>query len=316
MSTRVTPFAVADIPAALELFLAAYRQEQFHSPLLPSPSPALCARIAGELRGSLAHAGVTIRSGEALLGYMCLGATFPFKGQRAGIIREYAHGAVGQDKERLYQAMYGALGEELVVQGSHLHLLCHLAGDHALQETLFQLGFGAVVAEELRGLADVPDPAAVSIAPEEDLSALLPLAQEHARYYRQAPIFMLKDETLEAAQADLEAHRRAGDVPLVYREDGVPCACFMVGRCQGDEEGFLLQGSNTAQIVSAYATPSARAKGIGRALLQHAVAWARERGYARLMVEHETANIVGGRFWRRHFAPYLTCSLRYVDGRL
>lgn len=41
--------------------------------------------------------------------------------------------------------------------------------------------------------------------------------------------------------------------------------------------------------------------------------WARDAGFDRMFVEHETANLEGGAFWRRHFSPYLVFSMRYVD---
>ncbi len=41
--------------------------------------------------------------------------------------------------------------------------------------------------------------------------------------------------------------------------------------------------------------------------------WAFENGFLRLFVEHETANVLGARFWSRHFSPYLYYSLRYID---
>ena len=91
-----------------------------------------------------------------------------------------------------------------------------------------------------------------------------------------------------------------------------PAPCLILGNSFWGA-GFLLQGTNTAQILSAYAKPAVRTKGIGKALLQRSIQWARAQGYERLFVEHETANRDGGNFWRSHFSPYLYCSTRYVD---
>ncbi len=62
--------------------------------------------------------------------------------------------------------------------------------------------------------------------------------------------------------------------------------------------------------------PEARSKGIGAALLNRVIQWAQAQGCARLFVEHETANFFGSRFWRKHFAPYLYFSMRYVDNTI
>jgi GNAT superfamily N-acetyltransferase len=98
--------------------------------------------------------------------------------------------------------------------------------------------------------------------------------------------------------------RRSGSDPLAY---------LIVGRCHGGSEGRLLVGTNTAQVRSAYAVPAVRRHGIGSVLLHHAVTWAREGGFERLFVEHETANLEGGAFWRRHFSRFLVFSMRYVE---
>jgi hypothetical protein len=49
------------------------------------------------------------------------------------------------------------------------------------------------------------------------------------------------------------------------------------------------------------------------ALLNACIGWARAQNFERLMVEHETANLLGSAFWGRHFSPYLTFSMRCVE---
>ncbi len=88
---------------------------------------------------------------------------------------------------------------------------------------------------------------------------------------------------------------------------------MILGKSAISAEGFLLQHTNTAQIKSAFARPGARGQGIGRALLQYAIEWSRQGGYERLFVEHETANLSGGAFWRKHFTPFVYFSMRYID---
>ena len=315
-SYRMVPFEPAHIPAAIELLETAYQQEQGSNPLLPGMSLALQTRIEQALQRALHYPCVGICSGGQLLGYMCICAQFDFKGQQAAIVREYAHASVPKDKEFLYQHLYAALGEELVSRGIHLHAVCHLAGDEVLRDALFQLGFGALIEEQLRDLEEVPNPAAVEVVREGNFEEITELAREHARYYRDSPIFLIKDDSPAAIREALAQHRQDGDALWVYLENGEPAAYFIVGPFTGEEEGFLLQGTSTGQIKSAYAKPEVRGRGIGKALLQHSVQWAKEQGYDRLLVENETANLYGGNFWRNHFSPYLYGSIRYVDSKL
>ncbi len=114
-------------------------------------------------------------------------------------------------------------------------------------------------------------------------------------------------------ERDLLAAQRDGAALFVHDEGGNPSACFHVARCKGLHEGRLLRGTNSAQVLSAYASPRSRGRGVGQALLAACVGWARAQGFERLMVEHETANLLGSAFWGRHFSPYLTFSMRCVE---
>jgi GNAT superfamily N-acetyltransferase len=251
-----------------------------------------------------------------LLAYMVTGKRFRWKGQQAALVPEYGHAAVLADRPALYQRLYMRLAQQWADERAHLHLIRHLAHDGALQETLYQLGFGAILAERLRDLAPVPRASQAAIVEEREARKLVELHMEHTRYYPTSPIFIHKSADEGEALAELEDHLQQGDALLTYYERQQPCAYFIVGESAVGAEGFLLQRTNTAQIKSAYARPEARSRGIGAALLQNAVEWARQRGYACLFVEHETANVYGGNFWRKHFAPYAHFSMRYIDNTI
>jgi len=283
--------------------------------LLPASVSDEPSWIADSLIQRLEEPVVAVLCQQRLVGYMTTGFRFFFKGQQAAACPEFAHASVEEDKAILYQLMYMALAEKWVAEGIHLHILCHLAGDALLRETLFQLGFGAILAERLRDFSAVEGGADVAIVREKDFSRLIDLEIEHNGYYRKSPIFILKDTDREFMATDLEEHSRTDDF-LVYCEKGEPAACFIMGESSAEEEGFLLRNTNTAQIKSAYVKPHLRGQGIGKAMLQHAVEWAQERGFERLFVEHETANFYGGNFWGRHFSPYLFIAMRYIENRI
>jgi GNAT superfamily N-acetyltransferase len=156
----------------------------------------------------------------------------------------------------------------------------------------------------------------VAIRVEQDMRNLLTLHTEHNRYYPNAPIFIPKSTAQPDVLAELAAHAAQGDVVFAYDDQQEPGAYMIVGESSSDGEGFLLQQTKTAQIKSAYARPELRGQGIGTALLQRAVEWAHQQRYARVFVEHETANVYGGQFWGNYFTPYLYASMRYIDPTL
>jgi GNAT superfamily N-acetyltransferase len=316
MPYSLVPFTQDYLEPAVELFITSYKSEQAHSPLLPSRVIDDPAWIRGVLESKLANPGVVVVKQDRVLAYMLTGDHFQWKGQQAAIILEYGHSAVAAKKRAFYQRMYMHLAQEWVNSHIHLHLIRHFAHDTILQETLYHLGFGAILAERLRDCSPVAERQDVVIRVEQEVSKLITLQAEHHRYYPQAPIFIQKPTDTQEVRAELEAHAQQGDVFLVYYEQDEPCAYLIVGTSTIGGEGFLLEQTNTAQIKSAFARPEVRGKGIGLALLQHAIAWSHQQGYERIFVEHETANIYGGNFWRSYFSPYLYASMRYIDTTL
>lgn len=324
MTYQLMPFTQEHLDSAVALFGESYRQEREHSPMLPARAIDDPAWIHDALADCLDNAlwnsdpGVAVMQDDRLAAYMVTGAQFPWKGQHVALVPEYGHSATTSDKETLYQLMYMHLAQTWVDNHIHLHIIGHLAHDDALRDTLYQLGFGAIVTERLRDLSPIDTPTDIAVVEEPDVHKLADLELEHNRYYFKAPIFLTKDTDRSAMLADLDEHVQADDVFFTHYEDGVPRANMIVGRVisNPEGEGFLLWDTNTAQVKSAYVQPGVRSKGVGTALLSRAIQWAQAQGYARLFVEHETANFYGGHFWRKHFSPYLYFSMRYVDNTI
>ncbi len=316
MPSTLVPFTQEYLEPAVAVFLDSYTAEHHHSPLLPSRVRDDPTWIQGALHAHLANPGVVVVEQNHVLAYMVTGDHFVWKGQQAAIVLEYGHSAIVPQKRALYQRMYSYLAQQWVNQQIHLHLIRYFAHDLILQETLYHLGFGAILAERLRDCAAVAARPEVAIRVEPDVSRLITLHTEHNRYYPNAPIFIPKSTAQPDVLAELAAHAAQGDVCFVYDEAQEPGAYMIVGESSSDGEGFLLQQTKTAQIKSAYARPELRGQGIGTALLQRALAWAHHQGYARVLVEHETANVSGGPFWGTYFTPYLYASMRYIDPTL
>jgi GNAT superfamily N-acetyltransferase len=315
-SYTIIPITEAHLQPAVELFLESYRQERAANPLLPTGILDDPGRIYSTLQACLGSPGVVVFQENRLLAYMLTGARFTWKGQQAALVPEYAHSAQQQGKQELYQLMYQQLAQEWLVEGIHLHLVGHLAHDPALLETLYMLGFGAIVCEQLRDLSTNVEHQAIPIREEVDPQQLIDLELEHRRYYQRSPIFLSRPTGRDEALADITAQIKGGDHFYVAYEEVEPCAYMILGEAGVGDEGFLLQKTNSAQIKSAYARPNARGKGIGRALLQYAIEWSSQGGFERLFVEHETANVSGGNFWRKHFVPFVYFSMRYIDSTI
>ena len=312
----LVPLTKEYLEPAIELFIENYKCEQEKSPLLPSRVIAEPEWILRELENRLTNPGVAVIEHNHLLAYMVTGFRFPWKGQQAVLVPEYCHSAVVNRKQELYQQMYMYLAQEWIHNHIHLQMIGHFAHDTILQETVYQLGFGAILAEQLRDCSTLNERHNAEIREEKDVRKLIGIQIEHNRYYSKAPIFIRKPTESHEVLADLEAHVRQGNVFFVYYEQQEPRAYMIVGNSAIDGEGFLLQHTNTAQIKSAYAQPDSRGKGIGKALLQRVIQWSQHQSYERVFVEYETANFYGGIFWCKYFTPYVYFSMRYIDNTI
>lgn len=326
--THLTATEPAMADEAFALVRAGYERARRANAWLPALDPAHEGRLRERVERAVRYGGVAAMRDGALRGFMVAGPAFEFRGAHAALVPEFAFALADGDAPGLIGELYARVAEALVERGAALHLVAHLSMDAATTSALYQLGFGAVVCERLRGVSDVVVPRGLRgvhherlerverLASHAPLEPLAALAARHAAYYRQSPVFVVKDDGHATALAELETHRDAGDALFLVVEAGEPQAYLIVGPCAGVTEGRLLEGTSTAQVRSAYTAPEARGRGMGTALLQHAVRWARDQGYERLLVEHESANLPAVAFWQRHFDAYLSVSMRSVDARL
>lgn len=309
---QVVSFTENLLDQAAELVIINCKYERKFSPLLPIRD---IDEIRKALQPMIDNPGVAIVKAGTLQAFMVTGHRFPWKGQRAVIVPEFCHAARPDDLDRnqLYQLLYMNLAQKWVDGGNSLHVIGHLAHDELLKKTVFQLGFGAILAEHLRDCSDITVRNDLLIEQTDDINRLVDIQLEHNSYYPHSPIFITKPTDRKKLISDLQEHFDRGDVFFTYSEGNTVKGYMIAGESAEDAEGFLLQNTNTAQVKSAFIMPDIRGKGIGTALLQRSIQWFRDRGYDRIFVEHETANYYGGNFWQKHFSPYLYFSMRYVD---
>ena len=316
MNYHIKEFSVNDIPDAVDLFLQSYKREKERNRILPDTIVTDPQLIITSLNSHVQNPGVAAFSNNRLIGYMLTGSTFHFKNQNAALVPEYGHSVIHENRQELYTHMYMRLSSRWIQQNIHLHIIGHFTHDTVLTDTLFQLGFGAIISEKLRDLSTIASDPNIVIQVEKNPQKIAVLEQELRCYARKAPIFIDKNTDAEVIISDLTNHMKNGDIFLVCYVNDVPVGYFCIGTLTKNGEGFLLQDTNTAQVKSALIKSSFRRKGFGTALLNEAVTWARNNGFDRLFVEHETANYSGSKFWEKYFTSYLYFSIRYINNMI
>ena len=79
---------------------------------------------------------------------------------------------------------------------------------------------------------------------------------------------------------------------------------------------YIIRDEKTSSITGAFTEERFRDSGIGAALPSHALDWARSIAHERCAVDFESQNILGTRFWLRHFQPICYSLIRHVDERI
>jgi len=301
---------------AAALVCARYRAVRQPLPVMPSryEDPDTFLPRLHDLAGR-APGVVAIRKGQ-VAGFL-VAYQFPdFRGKPSTYAPEWANGAEMEDSRRIYEALYTGLSAQWVGAGYCTHLLSIMASDAEGIEGWRWLGFGLLAADGVRDLQPVPATTAgveLRRAGPGDLQQVTTLMGELRQYLVEPPTFLLQGDAIgtEEDEAWLADPARAIWLACQGRE----AVSFMVQGPANPRASTLIDDSGTTSITGAYTREVARSTGIATALLNQVLTWAHGEVYERCAVDWEPMNVLGTRFWTRHFQPVSYAMVRHVDER-
>jgi GNAT superfamily N-acetyltransferase len=310
----IVPLKDAHLGDAAELAAARYRALRGRVPLLPArygEAAVLLPRLR-ELAG--AAPGVAALRGGRLAGFLVAWLIPSLRGQRAVYSPEWANGAQPDDARRIYQAMYAAMSAHWVADRAFDHFVTLLAHDRDGLEAWQWLGFGYAVVDALRELSPVRGATTdleIRRAAGEDVEDGLALWLALCRHLAAAPTFLVDARAPDPLRFGAWLGDPANALWLGYRGEQA-VAALGLGPAS-DSACTVIRDDGTASIVNAFTREEVRGGGIGTALLDRALAWARSEGYERCAVDFEAMNIPASRFWLRHFRPVCHSLARHVN---
>ena len=333
---RVRPFESGDIEAAAALLAARQRRDRKRLPALSHvlESDAEAARAVAALRESPRASGAVAIADGSILGFAIGERSQPapsdsYMGQvgvpRSVTLDVLGHAvAEGAGATDTYRLLYRELAEEWVAAGYFHHSVHVVAGDDAVQEAWLNLGFGrqmTCAVREHTGPVDGPKSDGVEIrrATIRDVEDVVGLARSLGLHHISSPMFLfwpVLPEHARLAHDFLGEFLERGDDPhfVAYR-DGRP-----VGMTSFIRKGFLprhLTRDGNVYLFMGMVEPTIQDGGIGGALLDHGLAWARGEGYERCTLHVLSANYSGAPFWlRTGFAPVGHAMNRHIDDRI
>jgi GNAT superfamily N-acetyltransferase len=331
MSSEVVPLTRQQSVEAGALLAARHRRERTHYPLLP-PGPADPAVAAGLVAGLLDFCdGVaTIDDRGRLVGFLTAFEQLPdpsspmarYAPERASVMLVHGH-AVAEtiSPGPVYGALFAALAARSLEGGVIEHVAHVPIGDPAVEAAWVALGFGRVSAVAVRDLAPLPGAVAsgidVRVATTDDLDVVDRLIDEETVFHAASPMFRpyLRELTAAAVREQLA-------VELVS-----DAHAFMIARHDGQDVGVLSIGpglgsplyipDGAAYVAATAVLPEVRRSGVGAALVDAALSWARAHGHRAVCLHFATANMASTAFWTGiGFVPVMVHLRRRLDDRI
>ena len=332
MRPEIVPFSHEHLDAAGELLAARHRAARTREPELPhrfeDPSEA---RAALREAWATPHTSAVLaleggRPAGYLLGSLLLPSPLSARAlvmrPRSVFIPYAGHAADGEDRAELYRRMYAAAAPRWLAAGCFTHYVHVPAADPDALAAWFSLGFGQDMIRAWRDTGPVAGAAApagleVHQAGPEDIEVVMRLALGLARHHAESPSFYpyLAETEADQRQFNQQALADPATTYWIAHRDGEAAGMQVFG--PPSSPSALITPERCIHLHEGYTESGARGGGVGTALLQHAMAWARESGYERCTVGWVTSNLLAARFWQRSgFRPlgYRLC--RPIDERI
>jgi GNAT superfamily N-acetyltransferase len=322
MSLAIVPFEPAHLHEAARLLADAHRLNRERQLLLPAAyEDPRAARELIENALTHPHAGVAALRRDRLAGYLIGRISVDFMERRATVWPEGAAIASAEDPE-LYREMYASAAEHWVRNGSFLHQVFLAATDAVAIQAWFSLGFGRFSTYNWREIEPIAGPEAEIVVRRVGPEALddeEALRNGLRRYNASSPIFHPLIWRLGGEQKQTLAVERAGmaserNAYFIAYQDGRPVGLVIF---TPPFPGYMLTPDDAAYLHIAYVDEKARAGGVGAALVNRGLGWAREQGYKLCTLSYYPPNLLGAHYWQsKGFKPLSFCLERRIDERI
>jgi GNAT superfamily N-acetyltransferase len=336
MTLSVVPFAADHLHQAAALLAARHRADQDRVSGLPLAfgDPAVALPAIEALLGTPGADGWAALASGRLAGFLVgkrqlfadTNLLAAFFDTRAVMIPFAGYAAEPEMAEAVYRALYAAAAAEWVEAGFFSHSI-RTTCDPVGVGPWFSFGFGQRLAGGIRRLDEdadtttslaLPSPFSMRRAGPADGDAVHGVIADLFRFHAGSPIFMtLLTEAIEAERGEIEELLADPAVAYWLVEEAGEAVGVLGLR---PAEGFVDDGrrpERSAYLFLGHMRASARGRGVTTAVLEPALAWAREAGYTTCTVDWLSTNPLASSFWpRRGFVPFAARLERRIDPRI
>jgi GNAT superfamily N-acetyltransferase len=300
---EIVPFSNEHLEAAASLLAKRHRRHRLVEPLLPArfeEGGAAGQELEAAWRRPDASGAAALRAGT-LVGYLIGAPRDPSWG--ANVWVELAGHAV--DEAEVVRDLYATAASRWVDEGRTRHYAFVPASDEPLVTAWFRLGFGQ---QQAHGLREIPNE--VDVIPTEgiqirgpdpaEIETLIDIELALPEHQRASPVFSgVSLATREESRAEWLSTLAGDEEQIfigVYRGRPVACWALVPPERSPDHHG-LLRPEGASYLGFASTLPEARGSGVGIALTNASLAWARQQGYASMVTDWRVTNLLSSRFW-------------------
>lgn len=264
------------------------------------------------------HLGiVAIETGELVGFFTCHNPINNHFGTTMGAFSPiHAHGAIKNNRKRIYSQMYRQAAQKWVNNGILSHAIALYAHDAEALHCFFWNGFGLRCVDAIRDVTPVicgefPDYTFDEL-PVGEIAQIVPLKNLLSQHLQNTPMFIPIFLIRDAAEIKAEyEHRRSRY--FVARDKGKTIAFIEIMQ---SGENFACNDPQMINICGAYLLPEYRGKGIYTKLLAVMLKTIQLEGYSRCGVDFESLNPAARGFWMKHFTAYTNSVVRRIDERI
>ncbi len=259
--------------------------------------------------------GVVALEDDKVVGFLC--CYRPWEGAFGSAAKGtfspiHAHGAVEENRERIYRMLYQAAARKWVAQGIAYHAIALYAHDAKSLRTFFMYGFGVRCVDAVRYVKEVscelqPDLVCREL-PKEEIAKLREMRRMLSEHLGDSPCFMYSRRS-EFENWLVRAEARDSQV-YVAEKSGMPVAFVEV---MADGENFVTEISGMKNICGAFCLSEYRGSGVFANLLDYVNRQLQEQGTELLGVDYESFNPTASDAWQKYFTPYTHSVVRRID---